>query len=283
MTRAIDAVMNAKAEATGEGLKALLREGLASTPVTIVPTKLAVQIADGAIKIQRLEFETGDARGSLDTTVELATLKFDSEWRLETKVAPPRAASGSAKPSQERPGIVNTQVGQLANRASVEPRFSTDGLERVLSLMRMEREVEELERLRREDEERVKKEQERQRALDEERRKASDADRTVAVTPAPVPQPQVMVAPAAVPINGPRPAAGSAPDVTTGSTPQPQSSQGGGAGGPGPGQAADAQSAQQGGQNALDFPKRPARGARPTAQPQQPKFSPFGAPGLGAN
>lgn len=301
--RAIDTVLDGKADAGGEGLKKVLLEGLAASPVRLPATKLALLIADGAVKIQKLDIATEDARGSIETTIELGSMKFDSEWRLYPKGPPKRVLASQATKTKALPGISLVYVGQLADIGTIEPRIDTEALERVLVVLRMERDVEELERLRREDEERIRHEIERQKTLEEERKKAIEEGRATSAGP--------VVAPAAPVEPVPSPATGSA--STAGTTP-------GGAGmapagspprfevrsGP-PSAATDtpavpdtappSASAQVSlpGQNATDVSplvaqppvpadgtKRPARLGPPRPSPAQ-KFNPFGPPGLGTN
>lgn len=288
--RAVEALLNSRADAPADGPRGLLLNGLSSAAVRIGQAKLGLQIADGALKIDRLRYETADARASVETAVELATLRFDSEWRMEAKAPIQRAAGqAGAKAPHEAPGISLVYVGPLRAVGATEPRLNTDAFERVVTLIRMEREVEELERLRREDEERVKREQERQRVIEEERKRALDAGHAApgAASPTlPAPSP---AAPAASGASAPpsppaiaRPGA-AALTGTTGSTsaaaaPPPEAAQGA----PPQAEGDTANSPSSTGAPGLDFPKRPARPTRPAAQ-QPPKFSPFGNPGLGTN
>ena len=294
--RAIDAVLDGKADAGGEALRKLLSEGLTAGTVRVPATKLALQIADGAVKVQKLDFATDDARGSLETTVELTSLKFDAEWRLQPKGPPKRVLASQSANKGALPGISLVYVGPLGGLPTIEPRMNTEALERVLVVLRMERDVEELERLRREDEERVRREIERQKALEEERKKALEESRasesspgTTPATAAPASAPVTIVpAPLGAKASGPPPRFEVRPNLPPPGTASPAA----------PGTAAPSTSAQATlpGQTATDgaplqpspaateSPKRPARLGPPRPyNPQPPKFNPFGSPGIGAN
>ncbi len=263
----IDGLLDGTIEVAGEALKKRLREGLANGTLTLPPNKLAIQIGDGALKLQRLGFETQDARGSIETVIELTSLRLDSEWRVEPKAAANQSAGASAASKAPLPGISLVYVGPLRQLESLEPRLSTDTLERELTVRRMERDVERLERLRREDEERYRREVEPKRSLDEERRRTNEAARVPAAT-APAPDPRLQAQPSGSTANplvvAPLPSAGPAKD--------------GQAVGEGP-------PAGDNGAPPTDFQKRPGRAGPPRTevQPRQPAFNPFGERYLGAN
>jgi hypothetical protein len=61
------------------------------------------------------------------------------------------------------PGVAVGYRGSIAGLGSLEPRIDAEALQRELAVRRMERDVEELERLRRLDEARRREELERQR------------------------------------------------------------------------------------------------------------------------
>ncbi len=121
-----------------------------------LPGTVAVEIADGQLRAKPLVVDAAEGRATGTASIDLKTLALDSEWRLEPKAAAPgeRAAL---------PGIVVTYRGPVAVLGSLEPRITSDALERELTVRRMERDVEELERLRRLDEKRRREEAERLR------------------------------------------------------------------------------------------------------------------------
>jgi hypothetical protein len=65
--------------------------------------------------------------------------------------------------TQPLPGVTVSYRGPFAALGAIEPRVNSEALERELAVRRMERDVEELERLRKLDEARRREEAERQR------------------------------------------------------------------------------------------------------------------------
>lgn len=157
------------------GLQTEIRNRILSGHVEIGSREVGLQIADGALRLAR--FDTAAAQGSVETlaTVDLSSMQVETEWRLIA------AAAETGKPSWPPVSIYYT--GALGALAKVEPRVALGSFERELTVRRMEREVDELERLRRLDEERAQQERERQKAmaeaarLERERQKALEAER----------------------------------------------------------------------------------------------------------
>lgn len=135
--------------------------------LTIGNRKLSLDIADGVVKVRDLSVDTADGRASNRTTIDIASLMIDSEWKLQPQLSSPGAAK--AAPAA-LPAVVIAFVGPLADFGRLPPAISVDALVRELSVRRMERDVAELERLRRLDEERARVEAERLR-LEQERLK----------------------------------------------------------------------------------------------------------------
>jgi hypothetical protein len=176
----IEAALKADPEKLGSALQQTLVEKLTAGELPLGSATLPVEVADGQLKLKPLAIDTADGRASGAVSVDLKTLALDSEWRLEQK-----PVVGAAKPAL--PAVTVAYRGPLAAIGKIAPRIASDALERELAVRRMERDVEELERLRKLDEARRRDEAERLR-LQLER----------APTPAPVP-----LAPAG---SGPRPA-----------------------------------------------------------------------------
>ncbi len=172
---AINAAALAALVAPGDTLAAELRrkleEGLGTGALALGPRNLSIALADGAAKIEPIVLETPEGRATGTTTIDTESLVFDSEWRIEPKPAPVRGALGKGG---ALPGVSVVYVGPLASLGMVEPKLQADGLERELSVRKIERYVDELERLRRSDEERARQEAERMRALEGERRRIEE-------------------------------------------------------------------------------------------------------------
>lgn len=128
--------------------------------------KLPVEIADGAARIGALEIKQPEASLRNSTTIDLAQLRADSEWQIVSRRQLPGAGKSAGAKREPLPPLVLVWTGALGSIAKSEPRLSVDRLERELSILKMERDAERLEELRRQDEERVRLEQERQRRLE---------------------------------------------------------------------------------------------------------------------
>ena len=160
--KAADTMLSSDNNEAAEPLEQLLRTALASEPLSLGNLKVPVEIGAGALRVGTFSIETPETKITNQTTVELAELKIDVEWKLQPKAT----TRGSRTPL---PGISVIYVGPLQSLGSLEPQLVMDALERELAVRKMERDVEHLERLRREDEARARAEAERQRRLEEER------------------------------------------------------------------------------------------------------------------
>ena len=153
-----DSVLTGSTAPTEEQLRQALRTALAAAPLPLGNRQIAVEVHEGAVKIGTFTIETAQASVTNRTTIDLSEFKIDSEWKLD-----PKAARGSSAPL---PGIAVIYTGPLKSLASLEPLLAMDALERELAVRGMERDVEQLERLRREDEARAAAEAERLKALE---------------------------------------------------------------------------------------------------------------------
>ncbi|MBL8566188.1 MAG: AsmA family protein [Hyphomicrobiaceae bacterium] len=150
-------------------LLAVLSERLRKGKLGIGPRQIAIALDDGALKLERFAVTAPGGRVETLVTVDLATLDAETEWRI--------TAAGDAPGRPDWPQLGVFYTGPLAAVATIEPRLALGNFERELTVRRMEREVEELERLRRLDEERAKAERERQQALEAERQRLIEAER----------------------------------------------------------------------------------------------------------
>jgi hypothetical protein len=154
----------------------MLRQDLVKGALPVGSRKVAMTIVDGALRIDPVSVETPTGGTEMVTTVDLAALAVDSEWRIKAK----SAVQGEA----DWPPVAVTFVGPLAELSTLEAQVTTDAVERELTVRRMERNVNELEQLRRLDEEAAARERERQRKLEEERaRAAAEAAASVPAAP----------------------------------------------------------------------------------------------------
>jgi hypothetical protein len=190
-----EAALQGKGPNSGEPLAEALKVALKDGKLALGKLTVPVTLADGNLRLQQIQIETEDGRSTFDTVVELQTLRADSEWQIEPKVArvvpaapaaapaPDAAAGAAAAPAQpaetvERvllPPLTVAYTGRLSEMTDLEPIVSMGALERELSVRKMERDVDELERLRKMDQVRAKADLERQKALEAERLKALEA------------------------------------------------------------------------------------------------------------
>ncbi len=122
---------------------------------------VSLEVVGGALRVARLEVAGKSGRAEVISTVDLATMQGETEWRLVA------ASKADGKPPWPPVSIYYT--GPLGALSTTEPRVALGSFERELTVRRMEYEVEELERLRKLDEERARQERERQKALEAER------------------------------------------------------------------------------------------------------------------
>lgn len=137
-----------------------LRQKLADGALPLGSRTVGLTIVDGAVRVAPVSVKTEKGVTEVVTTVDIASLAVDSEWRVRAK----SAVEGEA----DWPAVSVAFVGPLAQIPGIEPRVYADAVERELTVRRMERNVQELERLRRLDEEAAARERERQRWLEEE-------------------------------------------------------------------------------------------------------------------
>ena len=211
----------AKEFAIGEAtLVAALKGGLGKGGLTLGPRQINIELGDGALKLERFNVATPQGRVETLVTVDLANLDAESEWRITA------VNQEAGRPDWPRISVFYT--GALARLAAIEPRIVLGSFERELTVRRMEREVEELERLRRLDEERAKAERERLRAAEAERQRQIEAERQRRLELRQQQQQlrQAPSAPAAAAPGGPGampavPAAGDAPSAAPAAVTQP--------------------------------------------------------------
>lgn len=250
-----EAALQGRGPNSGEPLLAALREGLREGQLKVGELAVPVTIADGAMKVAKVELDRPEGRTTFETVIELATMKLDSEWNVEARLPKSIGKAGN----KLLPPVSVVYTGTLKDIAAIEPQISAGALERELTVRKMERDVEELERMRKEDETRAKEEQARI-AAEKERIKQERAARAAAAAAAAVDDPQ----PAPDPNAGAGATVDQAPLPPAGAA-QPQSDNAapGNGDAPGPGAA----TAPDGTPSAAGQPAQQAAGADPNAPP----------------
>lgn len=182
-----DQMLQGKSANVGAALQTALPPALKAAQLKLGKVTIPVTIADGTMRLDRVRVDTPEGRATFDTMLDLKTFVVDSTWRIEgrglTRAAPsvpgaaarlPGEASVPAPVEVKRsllPPVNVVYAGRLADLGTMEPMIETEALERELTVRRMERDVDELERLRKLDQLRAKQERERQDALEAERQR----------------------------------------------------------------------------------------------------------------
>ncbi len=171
LTAIAEAALQGKGPVSGEELEFAVRAALKDTSQPLGALTIPLNVGDGVVRFDKVRIDAPKGRSQFDAVVELDTLKFDGQWQIEPKVE-------KLNPPGERMMLAPVSIvyaGKLKDIANLEPAIAIEGLERELSVRKMERDVEELEHLRKLDQAQAKAEQERRKALDAERIKASAA------------------------------------------------------------------------------------------------------------
>lgn len=184
-----EAALLGKGPQSGEPLLEALRGGLREGQLKVGALAIPATVGEGSLRLAKVELDRPDGRTTFETVIDLATLKIDSEWNVEARLPKTTGKSG-AKPL---PPVSVIYTGTLKDLASIEPQISAAALERELTVRKMERDVDELERLRKDDEQRAKDEQARLKAEQERARLEREriaAERAAAAAAAAVDDPQ---------------------------------------------------------------------------------------------
>jgi hypothetical protein len=142
VTAAAEAAVRAESGKLTPTLRQTLSAGLGTGNLPTGQANSALEIADGVVRSRPLVIETGEGRASGTAKLDLKTLKFDSQWRLEGRMPTGDAA---ARPL---PAAVVSYRAPLASLGAAELQIDTAVLEQELAARKIERDMEELERLR---------------------------------------------------------------------------------------------------------------------------------------
>jgi hypothetical protein len=103
------------------------------------PVTLPVTVTDGVLRIAKAEFDGRQHDADAELTVDLASLHFDSEWRV--------AYQGTTDDGQALPPVRLIFAGPLSGFSSVKPQLYADQFERFLLIKRMDQDMDRLEKL----------------------------------------------------------------------------------------------------------------------------------------
>jgi len=141
VSAAADAAIRAEPGKLAPTLRQTLATGIGTGSLPVGHASFGLEIADGLVRSRPLAIDTGEGRASGTTRLDLKTLKFDSQWRLEAKMP----GSDAAKPL---PAVVVSYRAPVATLGAGELQIDTAVLEQELAARKIERDMEELERLR---------------------------------------------------------------------------------------------------------------------------------------
>ncbi len=157
---AIDAALKAPPDKVAATLRAALAADAARVPVALGPRKIAIKVFDGVAQGGPMSMATPAGKVTAQGALELATFALSGTWRVETAI-PPFATATAAEPAAPIPLPPVVQRFQIrpqdlgVARKTPRPAVEVDALERELAVRKVERDLAELERLRRLDEERA--------------------------------------------------------------------------------------------------------------------------------
>lgn len=156
---ALETAMSGQADGMVQRLKeqldAAMRRPALSTELK--SAKLPIEIAGGIATTRPLSIETPQGRAAAVAKVDLPAATFNGEWRID-RLAPLKSAATTKSPPPPLPSLAVTVAGPLGQLARLPATLDTDALDREITVRKMERDVEELERLRKLDEEKAKEE-----------------------------------------------------------------------------------------------------------------------------
>jgi uncharacterized protein involved in outer membrane biogenesis len=163
----INGVMAGKIDLASEAIERALQQAAATGTLPMEKRKLNLTVTDGVVSVGALTIATQHGRTTNRTSMDLANFKYDVEWQID--VATPTNAAASSVPIEPHPAwprVTVVHLGHLGEPELTVQRISAQTLARDLAVRKMERDVADLEQLRRQDEERLKVETERLKAND---------------------------------------------------------------------------------------------------------------------
>jgi len=156
IARATEAALEAPPDKAADSLRQALLANLSAGRLPL-PATIALELADGQLRSKPLLIDTPQGRAAGGASLDLRTLSLDADWRLEQARA---GKPGEASPTQ---AVTVSYRGNVLSLGERTPRIDAEALEREIAVRRVERDVEELERLRRIDETRRREDAERLR------------------------------------------------------------------------------------------------------------------------
>ncbi|MDX2288032.1 MAG: AsmA family protein [Hyphomicrobiaceae bacterium] len=163
VSAAVERLLTERTDVASDAFSAAMAGAVGQGRLDIGSRKLDVEVVDGALRIARIDVPAAAGKTALTVTIDIATLAVDASADIS-------AVGGEAAKGRPWPPVNVTFVGPIKAIGALVPTVTSDALEREVTVRKLERNVEELERLRRLDEEAAARERERLRAIDEARR-----------------------------------------------------------------------------------------------------------------
>lgn len=181
---ALDQSLKGDAATYPDALRARVKDAAArSGPIALPFKTLAIQLEQGRLAIPEQTLPLPQGAAVLGLALDLPSLRVDAGWRVLAAAPPGLTKAGAALPP-----VVVSLGGPLGALSRLEHRIDMEAFEREAVVRKMERDVEELERLRKLDEERARVESER-RSLAEPAGSAPPVAAAVSAGAAPAPSP----------------------------------------------------------------------------------------------
>jgi uncharacterized protein involved in outer membrane biogenesis len=163
---AVDAAMSGPATEFGVVLRQRLLAARETLRMSLSPRVVPFAVADGALRLKPLAVELVDGLVRPTFGLDLSTLDVVSTWVIEAKVRPIGSAANSAPaktdPSRPAasaaalPAVSFLTYGRLNQLDKATTTLDSETLERELAVRKMERDLQELERIRKLDEDRAR-------------------------------------------------------------------------------------------------------------------------------
>lgn len=269
---AIGPMLAHKVRNQGDEVAIALQVAMPDARADLGTRTIPFSIADGVAKLDQQSLQSPEGNVTSATVVDLTTFAIDSSWKLAAVVPPlpppPDPIPGwiAPQPKAPLPPAVVVYTGNLGALPDVSVGIDASDMQRELAVRVLERNVEDLERVRKIDEYRAKVERDRRLAIEAERAAAAAAARAAAQKPpaAPAPPPSPQAQPELPPILPE--SSGATGDGQSSALPPPTAAPANGDGPP-----ADANAAQAADATAPEVVPSPQPAVRP--QPPRPRPS----------
>lgn len=139
---AAEAALRAEPAKLAPTLRQTLTAGLGTGSLPVGQASFGLEIADGQVRSRPLVVDGPVGRASGTARLDLKTLRLDSQWRLEARMP------GSDPGARPLPAVVVSYRAPIASLGAAELQVDTAVLEQELAARKIERDMEELERLR---------------------------------------------------------------------------------------------------------------------------------------